>query len=286
MSPAVDAAAALLIVSADDFGLSPGVCEGILRAHEQGIVTSTSVLAVAPAFQGFGPALRDSGLGVGVHLCAVGEDPPLLSRREIPTLLDERGRFPMTWRAFITRALRGKVDSDELRRELSSQIDAVRSTGVTVTHLDSHQHLHLWPQFSSVLISLAGEHEIGASRAITARGWTPRVVMIRRLSRRFRVQARAAGIAVPRDSEGFDGAGTLDQAAMVAAVEHLAWRRAPFVELITHPGEAVDAARRRYRWGYRWSEELEALCSSDLRDAVNRCGFRLGTFGDLPAPGV
>jgi predicted glycoside hydrolase/deacetylase ChbG (UPF0249 family) len=40
----------LLIVNADDFGLTPGVSAGILDAHRHGIVTSTSVIAVAPAF--------------------------------------------------------------------------------------------------------------------------------------------------------------------------------------------------------------------------------------------
>jgi predicted glycoside hydrolase/deacetylase ChbG (UPF0249 family) len=281
MSPAVGRAAPLLIVSADDFGLSPGVCEGILRAHDRGVLTSTSALAVAPAFPSFASALRDSGLGVGVHLCAVGEDPPLLTRREVSTLVDDRGRFPTTWRSFVIRALQGRVDRDELRSELSCQIDAVRSSGATITHLDSHQHLHLWPRFSNVLISLAQEHGIAASRALMAHGWSPRSVTIRRLSRRFRIRAAAAGLALPDHSEGFDHAGAFDEPSMVTTVERLGRRQASSAELMTHPGESQDPGRRRYRWGYRWAEELDALCSVELRAAVDRSGFRLGTFGDL-----
>lgn len=74
-------------MNADDYGLTPGVCEGILRAHREGIVTSTSVLTPAPAFEAHVGALRDSGLAAGLHLAVVGEDPPLLSASEIPSLV-------------------------------------------------------------------------------------------------------------------------------------------------------------------------------------------------------
>ena len=83
MTPAA-AATRLLIVNADDFGLTDGVCRAIVRAHREGIVTSTSALAVGPAFHRCASMLDDvPELGVGVHLAAVGEDPPLLSAREI-----------------------------------------------------------------------------------------------------------------------------------------------------------------------------------------------------------
>jgi len=54
-------------------------------------------------------------------------------------------------------------------------------------------------------------------------------------------------------------------------------------ELATHPGRPTDADRQRYRWGYRWDEELDALCSPRVRDAIDAAGFRLGTFADLAA---
>ncbi|HEX7094516.1 MAG TPA: ChbG/HpnK family deacetylase, partial [Acidimicrobiales bacterium] len=84
----------LLIVNADDYGLTAAVSAGILRAHRNGIVTSTSVLALAPGFRQSAAWLLDEpSLGVGAHLALVGEDPPLLSAREIPTLVDRRGRL-------------------------------------------------------------------------------------------------------------------------------------------------------------------------------------------------
>src|SRR2546421_12667058 len=108
----------LLIVNADDYGLTEGISRGILRAHAQGIVTSTSVLAIGPAYPKVCQLLADHpALGVGVHLAAVGEDPPLLSPSEVPTLFDKGGKLYETWTAFLLRAARGRIDPEDVRRE-------------------------------------------------------------------------------------------------------------------------------------------------------------------------
>src|SRR5215813_8198613 len=63
------AMAKLLIVNADDFGLSPGINAGIIEGFEQGILTSASIMVNAPASE---PAVQlahaHDGLGIGVHL--------------------------------------------------------------------------------------------------------------------------------------------------------------------------------------------------------------------------
>jgi len=60
------------------------------------------------------PWLADEGdLGVGVHLAAVGEYPPLLSTREIPSLVGGRGHLCETYSAFVGRALLGRIDAEE-----------------------------------------------------------------------------------------------------------------------------------------------------------------------------
>jgi predicted glycoside hydrolase/deacetylase ChbG (UPF0249 family) len=274
--------ARLLIVSADDFGLTPGISRGILEAHQRGIVTSTSVVAVGPAFGAFAGQLRDSGIDVGVHLCAVGADPPLLPAHDIPSLVDDRGRFPRSWPVFVRRALGGRIDPDDLRRELDCQIEAVRSSGVRISHLDSHQHLHLLPSFAEVAFELAATHGIGAIRVPEARRWNARSVGVHVLGRRLRRRVPAT-LAVPSASEGFDLAGRWDRTQLLAAIRRAATSGAACVELITHPGEAHDPPRSRYDWGYGWSTELEALCSAEVRAAVAESGRRLGAFADLVA---
>lgn len=274
----------LLIVNADDFGLTDGVCRAIVRAHRDGIVTSTSVLAVGPAFTRGAPMLDDvPGLGVGVHLAAVGEDPPVLSAREIPTLVDEHGRFPLSWRQFLPRMALRRIDLADLEREFTAQGEAVRAAvgAGRVTHLDTHQHLHLWPRIDSLVCRLArawGVPGVRVTRSVGA-GVTGRLVNL--LGARLDRRARRAGLAVPEMFAGFDEAGGVTAPRLVGVIDQLAATGAATAEIGVHPGEHDDRDLARYEWGYRWGDELDALTAPHVREAVERAGFRLGSFAAL-----
>lgn len=271
----------LLIVNADDYGLTTGVSRGILQAHRDGIVTSTSVLTLAPAFAATARWLDDEpSLGVGVHLAAVGEDPPLLSAAEIPTLVDERGRLAPSWRQFLPRAALGRVDHDDLAREFGAQIDAVAGAGLVIGHLDTHQHLHLWPLVRDVVLDLAERLGVGV-RVTRSASRSPIGSGVRLLARRLEVDARARGLRFPQAAAGLDEAGALDRTTLVRALTRLAATRAPSAEIGSHPGDGDDPDRHRYRWAYRWEEELAALTSPEARQAVEAGRFRLGTYADL-----
>lgn len=274
----------LLIVNADDYGLTTGISEGILRAHREGVVTSTSVLALGSALARTGPLLREHPrLAVGVHLAAVGEDPPLLEAREVPTLVDRHGRLPRTWRHFLARACRGAIDADDLRRELDAQIVRVEELGVAVTHLDTHQHLHLWPPVREVLLELAARHGIVAVRVPCAAGSRVLAPATAALATRVAQRASEIGVVHPSVSAGLDPSAGADAATLARVLGRLAASHEPTAELWVHPGERRDLERVRYRWGYGWSDALELLTGPAARFVVARHGFVLGTYADLVA---
>lgn len=285
----------VLIVNADDFGLTDGVNAGILEGAERGVITSTSVIVLGAGFATGAPSLAASGLGVGAHLAAVGEDPPLLGAAEIPTLVDRHGRLASSWRAFLGRAALGRIDPDDLRREFTAQLQAAQGAGLSIDHLDTHQNLHLWPMVRDVVLEVGDAAGVRVVRVTRSRSGGPVGVVVRRLARDLEVRLDARGWRYPTASAGLDEAGGLDTVAVVRAVGQLAdavgrdsdgaaggWGSA---ELATHPGRPTDADRQRYRWGYRWDDEVDALCSPEVRDAVDAAGFRLGTFADLVAVG-
>jgi predicted glycoside hydrolase/deacetylase ChbG (UPF0249 family) len=273
---------ALLIVNADDYGLTEAVSRGILRGHRDGIITSTSVLTLAHGYRSSVGWLRDTpSLGVGVHLALVGEDPPLLGAAEVPTLVDRRGRLATSWRQLLPRVAARRVDPVDIARELSAQIESVRSEGLTVDHLDSHQHVHMFPGIREVVLDLAQRHDIDAVRCTGSSARSPVGAVMRRLSSRLARELAVDGIAHPRAAAGLDEAGVLDETRLLDALEQLAASGAPTCELSGHPGEAVDPHRSRYAWGYRWGDELAAVCAPSVRAAVDRLGFRLGTYRDL-----
>ena len=276
----------VLIVNADDFGLTEGVCRAILRAHADGIVTSTSVLAVAPAFSSCAAWLDDApALGVGVHLAAVGEDPPLLTAPEIPTLVDQRGHFSYSWRQFLPRIALGRIDIDDVEREFTAQADAVRSSvgPGRITHLDTHQHLHLWPRVASLVCRLAQRWEVPAVRITRSLGGSPKGRLVNSLAARLDRRVTSAGLVAPAAFAGFDEAGGVGASRLIEVIERLAKADVPTAEIGIHPGERDDADLARYEWGYHWGDELEALLATGARDAVARAGFTLGSFAALGA---
>ena len=271
----------LLIVNADDFGLTLGVSRGILRAHREGIVTSASALAVAPAFEASARELRDAtGIGVGVHLAAVGEDPPLLPPRRIPSLVGEDGRLPAGWKEFLRRARR--VEPAELEAEFAAQIERVRGAGLAIDHLDAHQHLHLLPKVRRVALTLAKRFGIRGVRVPRGGAGRPAGFAVRWLARGLARAAAQAGVLHPEACEGFDHSGHMTRDRLLATLERVERSGAPSAEILLHPGEPADPERERYAWGYDWSGELAALVDPEVRAAVLRAGFRLGTYRDLP----
>jgi predicted glycoside hydrolase/deacetylase ChbG (UPF0249 family) len=277
-------AAPLLIVNADDYGLTEGVSRAILDAHRDGIVTSTSVLALAPGFEPSVGWLADApSLGTGAHLALVGEDPPLLSASEVPTLVDGRGRLNLSWRQFLPRAAAGRIDPDDLRRELGAQIERIRAAGVTIDHLDTHQNLHLWPSVRRVVMDLGEQHGVRVVRVTRSTARSPVGIVVSRLARDLERRCDRAGWAYAAASTGLDEAGNLHERAMIDALRRLFATGATSAELATHPGEAGDPDLVRYEWDYQWGDELAALRSPAVRAEVDELGFRLGTFGDLAA---
>jgi predicted glycoside hydrolase/deacetylase ChbG (UPF0249 family) len=273
-----------LIVNADDYGLTAGVSQGILEAHAKGIVTSTSVLVLGRGFEQASRWLADTDtLEAGIHLAAVGEDPPVLSAREIPTLVDRRGRLRTSWRSFLAAACRGRVDVADLEREFAAQLQVARDSGLVLTHVDTHQHLHLWPSVRDVVVRLAEANGIGAIR-VPRSATALKGAGINQLADGLAARAAAAGLASPDWAAGLDEAGRMHGHEFVRALAHVSAPGHRSAEIGCHPGHAADA-RADYRWGYDWDSELAWLTSTEARRAVDHAGFYLAGYAALPAPG-
>lgn len=282
MSAGTGPAQALLIVTADDYGLSDGICRAIIEAHTNGVVTATSVLAVGQSFGYGAQRLRDTpSLAVGAHLALVGEDPPILTAAEIPSLVNRRGKFPLSYRAVVARAALGRVDPADVRREFAAQVATIRAAGLDIGHVDTHQHTHLWPSIARVVVDLARDEGIGVVRRPRSaqRGATGRAV--RALGRRLDRRLAAAGLCSSDYYAGLDEAGSLDQGGLSGALLRAADAGARSVEVNTHPGEGADPALARFGWGYCWQGELDLLTDPNTAAKIRRLGYRLGRPTEL-----
>lgn len=145
-----------LIVNADDFGMTQGNTIGILLAHQQGIVTSTTCMMNMPYAEfALEQAKKHPHLGIGIHLVlTVGK--PLLTGAQSYTDKDgyflKRNTYPDN---------KPHADPTELYHEWKAQIEKfIAISGHKPTHLDSHHHVHLLPDHIEVTKQLAKEYDL------------------------------------------------------------------------------------------------------------------------------
>jgi predicted glycoside hydrolase/deacetylase ChbG (UPF0249 family) len=220
--------------------------EGSIRAHRDGIVTACSVVANGVAFDDAIARLRDvPSLEVGVHL----------------TLVEERSltgmRFPKSFSGFVF----SRKDFAAIEHELRAQIERVLATGLRVTHLNGHQHLHMWPRLFAIVERLASEFGIGYVRRVRDRGGRGGIV------RRISIAALNA-LGSGGSTIGVMEAGHLTTDRIIDLLQYVGGT----TELVTHPGIGVDAYPH---WNYAWDAETAALCDPRVRKAIADRGIEL-----------
>ncbi|WP_067841438.1 chitin disaccharide deacetylase [Amphibacillus sediminis] len=141
-----------IIINADDFGYSRSVNFGIIDAHVEGVLTSTTLMTNMPgAEHAYQLAKAHPDLGVGVHLTLTCGKPLLDSHH---TLVDAEGQFK---KLYHYKQL-FHVDQEELYNEWKTQIEAFFNAGLQPTHLDSHHHVNNLEPVLPVFKRLAKEY--------------------------------------------------------------------------------------------------------------------------------
>jgi len=288
-----EAAPASLILNADDFGLCEAVNAGVVEAFDRGVLTSASILPTGRAFHhALLLAQARPRLDLGIHI-ALTQGRPLCQPEAIPSLVGPQGYLLPTWRSFVKRYLAGGVRKQEIEAEMRAQIEHARQAGLRLSHLDSHQHLHMLPGILPVAAKLASEYGIGAIRyprqrrwqSMRTRNWPARMgraaegTALRAVCRLGAGIVKANGLLAADDFRGFREAGGWDAGALARSVSSLG---PGLTEICCHPG-ADDGIEERFPWGYQWEQELAALKSQEVASVVRASGVDLTTFRDYLA---
>jgi predicted glycoside hydrolase/deacetylase ChbG (UPF0249 family) len=277
-----------LVINADDFGLSEGVNRGILEAHHAGSVTSTSLLVNLPAFA---DAVRGAGraprLGVGLHFNLTAGS-PVAPAAAVPSLCDPAtGRFhPL--RRLIARALTGRIAATDVLVECAAQVDRFRASGLPLTHLDSHRHVHLLPGVWEAVMEVSRRRQIAVVRVPFDRLWrvarTPTAFaeqMLLRMSYRL-----AGGNGGPRPVDHFQGSALFAQRdfrdRLLGLLDHL---DPGVTELMVHPGYADTELAEWDTYREERERELAGLCDAAVRGRLAAGDIELLQFGALGRPG-
>jgi chitin disaccharide deacetylase len=287
-----------LIINADDFGLTAGVNRAIVEAHTRGIVTSSTLMATGPAFEDAVRLAKQSpDLSIGCHALLIDGE-PVLNSAGISTITSNRAgttRFRDGLKSFAARALTGRLDPDEVEAETTAQIRKIQSAGLTVSHVDSHKHTHLFPAVLRPLLRAALACGVGAVRnpfgprkplkssALLARPnlWTryAEVRVLRALAGRFREAVQREGMVTPDGTLGIVVTGALDAKlfrAIAAIIPDGTW------EFVCHPGyNDSDLQQANTRLRESRETELQVLTLPAARQLLEDQGIRLISYHEL-----
>lgn len=268
-----------LVVNADDFGRSSSINAAVIRAHREGILTSTSLMVNEPACEeAVALAKENPKLGVGLHLtllCGHSTLPP----EQIPGLVNAQGEFgnnPVSagFRYFAQRNLR-----EQLQSEIEAQFARFRATGLPLDHVNGHLHLHLHPTIFPMLMANAARYGIRHLRltrdcffmnAGLAKGrWLYRIahaLIYVVLSRRSRGALQQRGIRHTNLTFGLLQDSHVDETFVLRLLPHLPPGDS---ELYSHP--SLD----------KFKHEFAALVSPRVKALVERERIQLIRYQDL-----
>ena len=279
-----------LIVNADDFGISETVNEAVIRAFTEGVLTSCSLMVTGEAFEhAVGLAHAHPGLAVGIHLVTVlGR--AVLPSTEIPTLVDAAGNFAANSVVAGLKYYFSPQARRELHRELSAQFEKFAATGLRLSHIDGHLHMHVHPVVFRAAVELGTRYGVRRMRvpqeeyrlavnfnrqhASTKALYT---LLFGQLARRMQRQLRASGFVYAERVYGNLHSGEMDEQYFLYMLDNL---HADTNEIYFHP--AVYPADCPLNAAAQQSmREFAALMSPAVRRRVHEFGITLMNYFDL-----
>ena len=267
------ASARLLLIHADDLGMSHSVNRATFEALQQGWITSASILVPCPWFPEvarFARAHPEADLGI--HLALTSEWTtfrwgPLSPREQVPSLLDADGYLPL-----LESTVGQRAKPEEAEKELRAQIEFAKKAGIRITHFDSHMNS---------LNQTGALHEV--YRKLAREAGVP--------IRWDRTMTVPSGGAMPGEEVLVDGTIALgpgvDPNQWRAAYERLLAPLPPGVYLmVLHLGYADEemwgATADHPDWGASWRRyDLDLVRSPEFRRFLKDQGFILVTWKDL-----
>ena len=288
-----------LIVNADDFGMTRGINRAIAEASSKGVVTSTTLMATAHAYDDALNTISrlNPKVSIGCHVILLDGN-PALPAANVPSLLQPKANtreFRVQLNDFARAAVSGNLDADEIEAEASAQIQRIQDSGVKVSHFDCHKHAHMFPAVLKPLLQAARNRGVTAvrnpfgklfplpfGRLVRNPSLWKRVAelgVLRSFAARFKHEVHRHGLHTPDGSIGVLDTGTLDLESFLVIIDTLpegTW------EFVCHPGyndAELDHVRTRLRQSRE--TELAVLTSPEARSALERRGISLISYFDL-----
>ena len=276
-----------LIVNADDFGRHELINRAVERAFNSGCLRSATLMAGGIAFDdAINLAKKFPKLGVGIHFTLANGN-PILPPEEIPTLVTEEGIFHGDYIKFLKRYLSGKISLAEVRSELAAQLEKILNTGLTLTHFDSHQHLHHIPGIIEIVLELASAKNISAMRVANTKIFDGELDSLGKFIGRLGLsslakfaahQAHKKNFTTPEHFAGIVAGESVSEKFLLKLIENLSDGT---TEVMLHPGIDNKILQDFCQWEHDFEEELAAVTSPKILNLLAEKNISAINFSDL-----
>lgn len=274
-----------LIINADDLGINQQRSHGIFLCHEQGIVTSASLI---PNCSDSDRAARYAGerdLPTGLHL-NLTYGSPLSKKSDITSLLTTDGYF-LGLDSLERELAEERVETRHVEREIREQMEWFLEHRGQPTHVDSHHHIHVHPFIAAVLVPILDRYGISYVR-IPSEAPEPfgyeipkeRSAYIRKISERAEAARKLFKAHNIGSADHFRGMAFSGSATMRTMRHTIGRLEEGVTEFMVHPGshnpngEAFDADPQR-------QTEVNILLNPDTKAELVEREIVLCSFGDL-----
>ena len=241
-------------------------------------------------------------LSIGCHVVLIDGE-PILDHEQVSSLItpsangDRAPRFRDGLKMFAARAIAGRMNPEQITTEATSQIRKIQSSGITVSHIDTHKHTHVFPKILRPLLRAARACGVYAVRNpfgprlplrssnVLARPnlWTryAEVQVLRRFAGKFHDAVAEQGFITPDGTLGIEVTGVLDETlfeAIARSIPEGTW------EFVCHPGyNDADLQRASTRLHESRETELRVLTLPAARQLLSRQGIDLISYRDFAA---
>ena len=276
-----------IIINADDFGRHAEINRAVEEGLVHGCLRSATVMPGGAAFAGaIDIARRHEELGLGVHFTLV-DGHPILPPEEIPSLVGSEGDFLPDHTALLNRYLKGSINLEEVRRELATQLQKVEATGIPISHVDSHQHMHTLPGIIDIVLDLAARAGIRAVRtprtplfagAFGGLGQLVGRLGLSTLARLAACKAHRRGLLTPDNFAGIVAGEAVSEGELLHLIAHLPQGT---TEVMMHPGMKNDVLQEDSGWQHDFEAELAAILSPRVGEALRKAEVEPVNFRHL-----
>lgn len=295
-----------IIVNADDFGVHPAINAGILSAYKNGIVSSVSLMVTMPLLGETIGQLRASGVPAGLHLCLT-QGRAVAPHGNVPDLVDEAGNLRHSALRLMLLGRRDGQRGDLFRQihdEFSAQFALAKDHGIALTHVDSHQHVHMNRDIFSIIEELAPRFGVHRIRWTREPAWPIFMTagfgqaLLRKNQIKWLLLRRLARGISPRlpTTDSFFGvihSGILSKHVLAGLLQRLPPDKSN--EICIHPGfppasaqgaAGNAAAPDRFATSPFRLVEHDALVDRDIADIIRQRRLRLMSFAGTKKDGI